>query len=575
MAGGKETPRQKMIGMMYMVLLAMLAMNVAKEVLNSFIIINGAIENTNKAFTAKNAQTLGEFEKQNSLNPTKVGPWLADAQSVINSGNAVYDSIEVLKRHLMVKTEKFETFDAFVAGKSEGLVTAYDENNSDLDTLFSIAKLGAKDNYDIPTYIMIGSDASTLKEGAYTATDLRLKLEGFTGDIMKALSNVSTSKREDFKKEAEFDFSDQLINNNEKQIWEMANFYHVPLAAVITNLSRIQSEIRTIQSGALNILMGEISAKDFKFDKVEAKVIANSNYVTLGDSFKADIIVAAYSTTDNPGLRVGTELDTAGKAESEWAVKNPLEKDDERMSVKDGIAHYGYKPTSEGEVKWGGFIVLKEPGTNKEKLYPFEHTFIAAKPSTVVSPTKMNVVYRGLDNPIEVSVSGYAATKIDAQTTNGSLTKVSPGKYTLKPGKGKECKITVSVKGDEGKSKSLGGEGFTFRVKNVPKPEPFYAGVTGSGKVKKSRLQVASKVTAKLEDFDFEGVSYKVVGFDFVANVGGRFVRETSKSGNLTSKMKNIAKGQKKGDRIIIENIFAVGPDGTKKSIGNIILEVQ
>lgn len=574
MAGGKETPRQKMIGMMYMVLLAMLAMNVSKEVLNSFIVINGAIENTNDAFTAKNAQTLGEFEKQNSLNPEKVGPWLLDAQKVINAGNSVYDSLEVLKRYLMVHTEKAESFDAYVEAKSEGAFTTYDANNHDLDTLFSISKLGAKDNYDIPTHIMIGSNEAEPADGPHTAVDLRNKLEQFTSDMMSALGNVSQAKKADFEKQAQFDFSDQLINDHEKQPWEMANFYHVPLAAVITNISRMQSEVRVIQSEALNILMSEISAKDFKFDKVEAKVIANSSYITLGDSFKADIIVAAYSTTDDPGLRIGTELDTAGKAESEWGVKNPLAEDDSKISVKDGIAHYGYKPTTEGEVNWGGFIVLKEPGTNKEKLYPFEHKFIAAKPSTVVSPTKMNVVYRGLENPIEVSVSGYASSKITASASNGSLSG-SNGKYMLKPGNGKECKITVSVKSDDGSSKTL-GEGFTFRVKDVPAPVPSFAGASGTAKVPAAKLKVSSAVLAKMEDFDFEGVNWEVISFEILGSNKGQLVPVQRARGNrLTSTMKQLMAAQQRGDRIFVQNIRARGPGGVEKNLGNISIEVQ
>jgi gliding motility-associated protein GldM len=550
--------------------MALLAMNVSKEVLNSFIIINGAIENTNNAFTAKNAQTLGEFEKQNSLNPEKVGDWYQKAQNVMNAGNQVYDSIADLKRFLIWKSGKAENIDAYVTAVSDGRVTTY---SPEVDSLFSIKKIEAKDTYDAPTSIMIGSDPANLKEGPRTATDLHAKLEDFSA---KVLSEHPSSKREDFRSEAEFDFSDIVIDNaGKKEPWEMANFYHVPLAAVITNLSRMQSEIRTIQSGALNILMSEISAKDFKFDKVEAKVIANSNYITLGDSFKADIIVAAYSTTDNPGLRVGTELDTAGKAESEWAVKNPLEKDDERMSVKEGIAHYGYKPTSEGEVKWGGFIVLKEPGTNKEKLYPFEHTFIAAKPSTVVSPTKMNVVYRALENPIEVSVSGYAATKIDAQTTNGSLTKVSPGKYILKPGKGKECKISVSVKDENGGAKSL-GEGFKFRVKDVPAPEPTFAGISGTGKAKSSKLKVSQYVLAKMKDFDFDGVKWDVISFELLGSNNGQLVPPLkSRSNKVTSKMKSLLGVQRKGDRLFIQNIKARGPGGVEKVLPSIIIEVQ
>lgn len=574
MAGGKETPRQKMIGMMYMVLLAMLAMNVSKEVLNSFIVINGAIENTNDAFTAKNAQTLGEFENQNTLNPEKVGPWFADAQKVINSGNAVYDSLEVLKRYLMVHTEKAESFDAYVEAKSEGAYTTYDAQNHDLDTLFSISKLGAKDNYDIPTHIMIGSNEAEPADGPHTAVDLRNKLEQFTSDMMSALSNVSQAKKADFEKQAQFDFSDQLINDHEKQIWEMANFYHVPLAAVITNISRMQSEVRVIQSEALNILMSEISAKDFKFDKVEAKVIANSNYVTLGDSFNADIIVAAYSTTDDPGLRIGTKLDTAGKAESEWSVANPLAEDDSKMSVKDGIAHYGFKPTSEGEVTWGGFIVLKEPGTNKEKLYPFEHTFIAAKPSTVVSPTKMNVVYRGLENPIEVSVSGYPASRVKATVSNGSLSG-SNGKYMLKPGSGKDCKVSVSVTDGDGNSRTM-GDGFMFRVKDVPKPEAYFAGETGTAKVSAAKLKVVSVVTAQMEDFDFDGVNWTVTSFEIVGTNNGQPVpTQKSRNNRLTQTMKQLMAVQKPGDRLFIQNIRAEGPGGVVKTLGNISLEVK
>ncbi len=567
MAGGKETPRQKMIGMMYLVLMALLAMNVSKEVLNSFIIINGAIEKTNNAFTAKNAQSLGEFEKQNSLNPEKVGPWLAKAQRVVNAGNAVFDSIADLKRHLIWKTEGATSADNYVEIKSEGAVTTY---SPEVDSLFSIKKIGKKDSYDFPTNAMIGSDPANLKEGPRSAVDLHNKLAAFSEAV---LNEIPASKREAFRPDAEFDFSEIVIDNaGTKESWEMANFYHVPLAAVITNLSRMQSEVRTIQSDALSLLMSEISAKDFKFDKVEAKVIANSNYVTIGDSFKADVIVAAYSTTDNPGLRIGTELDTAGKAENEWSVKNPL--DTSRISVKDGIAHYGYKPTSEGEVKWGGFIVLKEPGTGKEKLYPFEHTFIAAKPSTVVSPTKMNVVYRGLDNPIEVSVSGYAASKVKASVSNGSLSG-SNGKFVLKPGKGKECKVSVTVTDDNGKSKAM-GQPFTFRVKDVPKPEPFFAGVTGAGKVGLGKLKANDYVVAKMEDFDFEGVKWDVVSFEMNGSNRGKVVPTMKARGNrLTSNMKKLLGVQTSGSKVYITNIFAKGPGGVKKNLGNIVLEVK
>jgi len=162
---------------------------------------------------------------------------------------------------------------------------------------------------------------------------------------------------------------------------------------------------------------------------------------------------------------------------------------------------------------------------------------------------------------------------LQVSADNGTLSG-SNGKYTIKPGQGKECAVRVSVKSKDGKVSPM-GEPFKFRVKDIPKPEPFFAGVTGSGKATSGRLKLEKKVTAKLEDFDFEGVNYTVVAFDLVVNVRGRYSTYSSKSENLTSEMAGVLANQQRGDKVTIQNIFAVGPDGKRKGIGNIILDVQ
>lgn len=564
MAGGKETPRQKMIGMMYLVLMALLAMNVSKEVLTAFVVINGAMEKTNQAFSAQNSKTMNEFEKQASMDAEKVGPWLRKAQNVTSAAEATNDYIEYLKKAVIARTE--------VGGKDndaaiQKYIDKHTSNGVPQEEVWDLGLVEAKDKYDGVTNIMIGSDAAKPKDGPMSAVELRQKISDF---ITSTTNELPEQVRADFDPGIAFE-DIQVSRSGETQSWEAGNFYHVPLAAVVTNLTRLQADIKKAQADALTLLMMNISAQDFKFDKIDVKVIPNSNYVVIGDSFKAEVMVAAYSTTENPTMIVGKGVDTTdGKRE----VIDPMEGTD-RVKVENGVASYGYKVAQEGEVEWGGVIRLRKPGGGPNDFisYPFSHSFIAAKPSTVVSPTKMNVVYRGLDNPIDVSVAGFSATKINATTTNGSLRQVGPGKYELKPGNQAVCKVSVSVETESG-SKPM-GEPFEFRVKNIPKPEPFFAGQTGSGTVPSGALRQQTDVKAILQDFDFEGVKYNVVEFTINVNKGGRITNLTSNSNKLTGQQKSLLSNLGRGDQMQVRNIWAVGPDGQRKALAPIVLDVR
>lgn len=563
MAGTKETPRQKMIGMMYLVLMALLAMNVSKEVLNSFVVINGAIEKTNKAFTLKNDQTFNEFEKQKSINPAKVGPFYDKAKQVIDDSKELDEYITELKKLLIAETEGF---------KGENALQMYEQARTEegvpADSVWDLRHVQAKDNYDVATHMLIGSDPMRPTEGEHTALELRQKIESWKASM---ISLVPERSRDQYKAEIGFEFSPVQVADDEIQDWEAGNFYHVPLAAVITNLSRYQSDLKNAESDALKLLFSEISAEDFKFDTLAVRVMPNSNYIVLGDSFKADVFVAAYSTTDNPILEVGSDIDTSSASETDWKLID--QQDTSRIKIRDGVASYGFKPSSEGEVNWGGFIKIRKPGSEEYKTYPFKHSFIAAKPSMVVSPTKMNIVYRGLQNPVDVSVSGFSSNQIQVNVSNGSLSG-SNGSYEVLPGKGNECRVSVSVKTKDGGTKSMGEQ--VFRVKNVPKPEPYFAGITGSAKVPSSRLKVADVILAKMENFEFEGVKWDIVSFELLGSNRGKIVPPLKARGNrLTSQMKNLLNVQSRGDRLFIQNIFAVGPGGVRKSLGSISIEVQ
>lgn len=551
MAGGKETPRQKMIGMMYLVLLALLAMNVTKSVLNSFVVINGAMTETNVAFDAKNQATFNEFEKQKTINEAKVLPWFLKAKAVREASKELNDYFESLKQYIIAKNEGFSE----------------EEMQGDLSwvTLDTAEALG---NIDMAQHVLLGSDETKPIDGAWTMLEMKRKIADWEE---KVLAQFPESQR-DALSEIHFEYEGGYNNDGKLEEWHITHFYHAPLAAVITDISMFQNQVKNSEYTALNMLMSNISAEDFKFDEIAVKVIPNSNYVVLGDSFKADVIVAAYSTTQNPVLEVGTALDTAGKSMKDWAVSNQV--DTSKVHVENGVATYGYKPTSEGEITWGGIIKLKKPGTNQFELYPFEHTFIAAKPSMVVSPTKMNVMYKALKNPIDVSVAGFSSSELVVTASGGSISG-SNGSYFVTPSNtSRELKVNVSVKSKNGGTKSMGSS--TFRVKSVPLPTPKFATVVGSGRVSLAQVKASRTVTVELQDFMFDGVKYTVKKFDMVAYVKGKKISLTSSSAAVTSKMKTLIGNQRPKSEIVIKNIRVIGPGGKQSMIpGNVVVEIK
>ncbi|MFT6323263.1 MAG: gliding motility-associated protein GldM [Halieaceae bacterium] len=365
-----------------------------------------------------------------------------------------------------------------------------------------------------------------------------------------------------------------MNNDGDIEEWHIAHFYHAPLAAVVTDITMFQNMIKNRESEVLAVLMKHITAAEFDFDEVAVKVIPKSNYVILGDSFKADVIVAAYSTTQNPKMDVGSALDTAGKSRDQWAVTNPVGED--RITIKDGVATYGYKPTSEGEITWGGIMKIRKAGTDEWEFHPFEHTFIAAKASAVVSPTKMNVFYRGAKNDVEVSAAGFANNNVDIQISNATKTG-SGGAYIVKPGQGRECVVTVFGTKPDG-SKVKIGEPRKFRVEPIPPATPKFATIAGSGATTKAQILASPKVTAKLENFllNDESLKVNVTAFTMKVPVKGKYISFRGKSSKVTPQMKTALKNLRKGDVIIVDGIkTSTGGQPARGIKGNIIVTIK
>ena len=246
----------------------------------------------------------------------------------------------------------------------------------------------------------------------------------------------------------------------------------------------------------------------------------------------------------------------------------------ETISVKKGKGIFKIRTRTEGLKEWGGLISMKtDMGL---KMYPFKGSYLVANKSVVVSPINMNVFYLEVDNPVKISVPGFAAADITASMSNGNLraTKKSVGEYIARPTKKGKSIVTLFAT-IEGKRTKTGA--VEFRVKEVPPPKPFIGGKS-EGVIEKQRMLAAGGIQAKLQDFDFKGVRYKVVAYSFTTVYKGDQVTETVNGQKFTTKINAIINNTKSGNSITVSNIMAKRTDakGTAtRSLPPLVLKIK
>ncbi len=546
-----ETPRQKMIGMMYLFLTAMLALNVSRSILNAFVVVNHSLEATNEAFGEKNEYAYNDFANKKANNPEKVKAYYEAAMKVKELSEGIEKYLLDLKAKVIAETEKIPVEQA---------------------KKMKLKDIDAKDNFDIPTYILVGEK----EDGSGgEARKLRNKLKEYKENLRKVLEDPKIQipfKEKEIKSLGDFgvdtdDPKEKDPDHPEENHWETSKFEHTPLAAVVTMMSQIQNQIRNAEATVVNLLLNSISANDFKFDTLAAKVIPNSNYIIQGDKYKADLFVAAFSTTENPKILVGEGYDT---------VKNVLTGKIDSIPVEKGVGRLVRDATATGTQKYAAIIKVKKPdGTYKD--YPLivngKHIieYTVAKPSAVISPTKMNVLYIGVDNPIDISVAGFSADKISAGISSGSLSRKGGSSYIARVRRAGKCRISVSATDDNGNKRSMGSQ--EFRVKRVPDPVAKIANHKG-GKIKKNILLSQAGIKADMENFDFD-LKFRVVGFTVSVTIGGFEKSKNSGSYRLTGEQINLIRKAKKGSRVTFENIRAKGPDGSIRKLNSISLKLK
>jgi gliding motility-associated protein GldM len=547
MAGGKQSPRQAMINMMYLVLTALLAMNVSKEILDSFITVNNGLENTKLSLNDKMTAQYGSFEAFAKENEAKYGAAWKDAKKIKEAGADIVAYVDSIKAKVIMTAEGLPR-DSVVLGDGR---------------IMDLMKVSKKDSQDELTNLLIGDEPANPKEGPFTAKELRGKLEGFR-DMVK------NSRKED-KDLAEmmdrvFNFEDRKDASGTVNNWESINFYHVPLAAGITILSKIQADVRNAEGEVVKRMMDAVEGQSFKFNKLTAIVKPQSSYVTVGAKYSAEIFLGAYDDQNAPEVWIckpGARVDTTAKPPKIIGESEKLPMNGAKAVLEQVASGAGLRQVS-------GIIKYKPVGGD-EQIEAFFTEYEVAQPNLVVSPTKMNVFYRGVDNPVSVSVSGYSDKDIVASMTNGSLSKGSDG-YIVKPGKDNEAVISATVTNPDGSKKSM--TGMKFRVKNVPNPTPYFGGKSVNDEtIKKAELTAAAGVIAKMENFEFD-LKFEVVEYRVTMIVNGVPLEKLVKGPAVSGEMKEMFQKSKPGQKVFIEGIKARGPDGTIRNLGGLSFKV-
>ena len=547
-----------MIGLMYLVLLALLAMNVSKSILESFVVINNGIEVTTKTFDASNDILYTAFDKAASESPAaKV--WADKASKVKKEANALYEHIEAIKKKM------YEVIDALPTEVA--------------DTI-PLSGISAKDNYDAPSALMGLADPATPTENPLCPECYREILKKMLNDYQANLIGM-------FEKDNKVSMTESLIILETPQIkshdgikeWGDGMFYHNPLAAVVTTLSKIQSDVRTAEALVINKLYENIDAGGVSFNNVVGMAVLPKAYLTPSDSFTADIFTAAYDdrvnpeiyiySTDNGGvdsaLLASGETDIAklmkGTKGNAWGEGDWYQMDEKE--VIEGKGNLKIKP-SIGAHNWGGLIKLK---TKKgPKVYDFKSTFEVGVPSFAVSADKMNVFYMGVDNPVSVSAPMPKFT-----ASGPGLSKSGKG-WVMRPKKPGKVKINVTGV-DEATGKNIPVGSAEFRVKRIPTPTAFIAGKTGTVVLSKSALG-NGVIQAKLEGFVFD-LKVKVKSFELGSTVNGDYKMVKITGNKMSSKAKSLIKRSSRGQRFYLEKMTVKMPDGRNVTMGNMTVKIK
>ncbi|MCX2475181.1 gliding motility protein GldM [Pedobacter sp. MC2016-05] len=415
MAGGKETTRQRMINIMYLVLLAMLALNVSDTILDAFKNINDSLDTSKNNVNTSINQLFSAFENSKlKEEPARAQPIYEKAKQAQAAADNLNNYIESLKKEF---------------------TTAGDGIDPETDDLVN------RSNQDIAQNIMINQKKADELKKRINAT--REKLISLLDPADRATVAFSLEAKDPVRKR--------------KGNWQETYFGEgTPLTAAMTILTKLQTDTKNAEAEVVKKLFGNMDKAQVNLDQFAAVAVAPTSYVIQGQPYTAEVFLTASDSRSTPDITVNGN----------------------KLSIKEGKGTYTGGTSSVGEFTWVGTIRVRQTDGQVKEYKTQPQKYQVAKPSATVSSTKMNVIYAGIPNPFTVSAAGFPLESVRASISAGSMSG-SNGNYSVNVSGGQvgsEVSINVSAS-NAGKTVSLGAQ--KFRVKAIPKPVAKVGGRAG------------------------------------------------------------------------------------------------
>ena len=500
------SPRQRMINLMYIVLMAMLALNVSSDVLKGFSLVGESLNRTTANAMKENQTLYDKFAEQLQQNPTKVRPWYDKAMVVKAMSDSLYDFAEQLRWALAREVDGKD-------GNPDNLENKEDLNASNVVMLSRYTGKGQLLHDKIVAY----------REAMMTyIADPREKAI--------IASNLSTDV--------------PRSENNLGKDWKQYMFEEMPTIASITMLTKLQNDVRNTESEVLRVLAGNIDLKDIRVNELNAYVLPEATTLFPGQTFNSNIFMAAVDTTQRPEIYVnGKRLETEGT--------------------------YSFTVGAPGEYSFSGYLEMPNAaGEVIRREFIQRYNVIAPPVGATVAADLMNVLYAGFENPVSVSASGVPANKITLTMTGGSLTAQGNGKYIARPEKVGED-VTFNVTGVvNGRTQSMGT--YSFKVRKLPDPTAYIAiGADNfrGGRLSKADILGAKNLGAAIDD-GLLNIPFRVLGFEAVFfDRMGNTVISVSQTANFTDAQKELVRELRRGQRFYLSKVRCIGPDGIERTL--------
>ncbi|NCX96208.1 MAG: gliding motility protein GldM [Chitinophagia bacterium] len=517
MAGANETPRQKMMGILYLVLLGLAATTITDKVLDAFRSLTLGLEASSKdvqstideAFATFSATKLKD-DRERAL------PYWERANRIKKSCDALQTVLNDCKTKLINECHGFDS----VKGDYK-----------------------SREDVDISARIFFGT-----KQGRGQAKILRKAIEDTKAAI---LAELDEKERANFKMALNAD--DPKPKKGEiKRTWQ-ENFFGegTPLTAAFTALAKVEADLRSTEAAAVKNILGNVDKAKINFDDYVAVAIpTSSTFIYLGQQYQAEVFITGRNNTLKPEIVVGGQT----------------------LAITDGKGTYSASGTREGEFKWKAHVKMKMADGKDWEGETEEMTYRVSKPVATVSADKMNVFYIGVDNPVSVSAPGTAKENLSVSISQGKISGGN-GAYNVTVDQPGKVNVNVSGKGSDGKTTMLGT--MEFRCKRLPDPIAKFGGKS-FGTVPKAQLVSQNRIFALMpEGFDFD-VKFNITHFKLYVNKPHSDVQSFENTSNaLTAPMTAALNGVVSGTRVFFGDIIAVGPDGSKRSLQDIVFTVQ